>query len=54
MRKLIPLLALLFLLVPLACKGSEKSGESASTAKQVTYSCKCGATKTAPETQAPS
>ena len=52
MRKLLPLLGLLALLLP-ACKGNEKSG-STGTAKQATYACKCGATKTAPESQAPS
>jgi hypothetical protein len=53
MRKLLPLLALLALLLPAACKDTEKSGTTG-TAQQVEYTCKCGKTKTAPVDQAPS
>jgi len=54
MRKLLPLLALLALLLPVACKDSEKAGATGS-AQQVTYACgKCDKTKAAPADQAPS
>jgi hypothetical protein len=53
MRKLPPLLALLALLLPVACKDGEKSGATGS-AQQVEYTCKCGKTKSAPADQAPS
>jgi hypothetical protein len=52
MRTLLPLLGLLALLLP-ACQNTEKSGTTG-TARQVQYACKCGATKPAPEGQAPS
>ena len=53
MRKTVSLLTILFLLFPVACKHEEKSGTTG-TSSQVTYACKCGATKTAPANQAPS
>jgi hypothetical protein len=53
MRKHLLLLTFLALLFPVACKHEEKSGATGSSA-QATYTCKCGATKTAPANQAPS
>jgi len=53
MRKHLLLLTFLTLLFPVACKHEEKSGATGSSS-QVTYACKCGATKTAPENRAPS
>jgi hypothetical protein len=53
MRKLLPLLAVVALMFPVACKDTEKSG-STGAAQQVEYTCRCGKTKTAPANQAPS
>lgn len=53
MRKTLSLLTILFLLFPVACKHEEKSGATGSSS-QVTYTCKCGKTATAPANQAPS